>query len=274
LNEAYVTQDIEQKTIEHLVGRIHASNYLYFMADELDAEGTGYNKPLYITVKCKDCLIEKVLVDNGSALNVLPKYMLKEMSVYESHIKPSTMMARAYDGSPRQIIGTLEVELYVEPQMFLVAVQVMDIHPSYSMLLGRPWIHTAGAVTSPLHQCLKYIMNGMLVTIKAEETVSMVKNVAIPFIEVEDCKDENLHAFEIVNTEWVPESTVLRKPRISEVARMAAKCFLEVLRIPFQYDPITGIPKRINSIKMRCADQRFGLGYKPKKEDHCWAANR
>jgi hypothetical protein len=37
-------------------------------------------------------------------------------------------------------------------------------------------------------------MNGMLVTVKAEETISMVKNVAIPFIEMEDCKDENLHA--------------------------------------------------------------------------------
>jgi len=33
--------------------------------------------------------------------------MLKEI--------PSTMMVRAYDGSPRQIIGTLEIELYVRP---------------------------------------------------------------------------------------------------------------------------------------------------------------
>ena len=147
-----------------------------------------HNKPLYITVRCKDCLIGKVLIDNGSALNVLPKHILEEMPIDESHIKPSTMMARAYDGSPRPIIGTLEVELYVGPQMFLVTLQVMDIHPSYSMLLGRPWIHAAGAVASSLHQCLKYIMNGMLVTVKAEETVSMIKNVAVPFIEADDCK--------------------------------------------------------------------------------------
>ena len=33
LNEAYVPQDIEQRTMEHLVGRIHASNYLYFTED-------------------------------------------------------------------------------------------------------------------------------------------------------------------------------------------------------------------------------------------------
>ena len=107
----------------------------------------------------------------------------------------------------------------------MVTFQVMDIHPSYIMLLGRPWIHAARAVTSSLHQCLKYIMNGMLVTVKAEETISMIKNVVVPFIEAEDCKDEYSHAFEIVNTDWVPENTMLRMTRISEAARMPLNVF-------------------------------------------------
>jgi len=42
------------------------------------------------------------------------------------------------------------------------------------MLLGRPWIHAIGVVTSSLHQCLKYIVNGTLVIVKAEETLAMV----------------------------------------------------------------------------------------------------
>jgi hypothetical protein len=42
--------DINQETIEHLVGRIQASNYLYFTKDELDPDGIGHNKPLYITI--------------------------------------------------------------------------------------------------------------------------------------------------------------------------------------------------------------------------------
>ena len=37
LNEANVPQDIEQKAMKHLVGRIHAANYFYFTKDELDA---------------------------------------------------------------------------------------------------------------------------------------------------------------------------------------------------------------------------------------------
>jgi hypothetical protein len=261
LNEAYVPQDINQEAMEHLVGRIQALNYIYFIEDELGPDGTGHNKPLYITVQCKDILIEKVLVDNGSALNVLPRHMLKEMPIDESHMKPSTLIARAYDGSPRQIIGTLEVELYIGPQVFLITLKVMDIHSSYSILLRRPWIHAVGAVASSLHQCLKYIMNGMLITVKAEETVSMIKNVAIPFIEAEDCRDGNVHAFEIMNTEWVPEGAMLRKPRIPEAAKMVARCFLKN-RAPFQNNPKTG------PINLKSVDQRFGRGYKPKKDDY------
>ncbi|KAL3609378.1 hypothetical protein D5086_000398 [Populus alba] len=144
---------------------------------------------------------------------------------------------------------------------------MMDIHPSYNMLLGRPWIHSAGAVASSLHQYLKYIANGVLVTVKAGETISMVMNMAVPFIEAEDCRDVNLHAFEVVNTEWVPKNTVVRKPEILEATKMAAKSFLKH-KIPFQYDVEVGKPERINIIKLKAAQQRFGLGYKPNKEDY------
>ena len=138
----------------------------------------------------------------------------------------------------------------------------MDIHPSYSMLLGRPWIHAVGAVASSLHQCLKYIMNGMLVIVKAKKTVSMIKNVVVPFIKPDGCKDNNVHAFEIVNTDWVPENTVLRRPRILEAARMASLYFLDH-GIPLQYNLIVGIPEGVNPTRMKKANQRFGLGYKP-----------
>jgi hypothetical protein len=50
LYEAYMPQDINQKTMEHLVGKIQASNYMYFTKDELDLDGTQHNKQLYITV--------------------------------------------------------------------------------------------------------------------------------------------------------------------------------------------------------------------------------
>jgi len=124
------------------VGRIQATNYLYFIDDELDPEGVGHNKPLYITVKCKDCVIANVLIDNGYALNVLPRHVLDKMPIDASHMKPGTMTAKAYNRSPRPIIGNIDVELVIGPQPFQVTFQVMDIHPSYNILLGRPWIRS------------------------------------------------------------------------------------------------------------------------------------
>jgi hypothetical protein len=70
-------------------------------------------------------------------------------------------------------------------------------------------------------------MNEMLVIVKVEETVYMIRNVIVPFIESEDWKDKNIHAFEIMNVEWVHKNTVLRRLKISESARMAANCLLK-----------------------------------------------
>jgi hypothetical protein len=65
----------------------------------------------------------------------------------------------------------------------------------------------------------------------------------------------------------VPENTVVRKPEISEATKMIAKSLLKH-KIPFQYTIGIGKPKRVNIMTLKVADQRFRLGYKPKKEDY------
>jgi hypothetical protein len=107
-----------QRTIKHLVERIHMINYLYFTIDKLDVGGTSHNKPLYIIIRYKDCTIGKVLVDNGSTLNVLLKHMLDEMPVDSTHMLPNTMMDKAYDGSPKKVVGIVEKEFFINPQVF------------------------------------------------------------------------------------------------------------------------------------------------------------
>jgi len=113
LNEAYVPQNMTQRTKEHLVRRIHATNYLYFTKDKLDTRGIGHNKPLYINIRCKDCIVGKVSVDNGLPLNVLLKHMLNEMIVDSTHMLPQTMTIRVYNGSLKQVVITIEIELFI-----------------------------------------------------------------------------------------------------------------------------------------------------------------
>ena len=62
-------------TPEQLVGLVFSggnSPALSFSDKELPPEGANHNKPLYISVECRDKWIPVVLVDTGSAINVCP----------------------------------------------------------------------------------------------------------------------------------------------------------------------------------------------------------
>jgi hypothetical protein len=110
LNEAYMPQNMAQRTMKHLVRRIHVTNYLYFTKDKLDVGGTSHNKPMYINVRCKDCTIGK---DNGLTLNVLPNHVLNEMLVDSTYMLSSIMTTKVYIDSSRQVVGTIEIELFI-----------------------------------------------------------------------------------------------------------------------------------------------------------------
>lgn len=45
---------------------------IIFTTKDLSPEGGDHNKALYVTVKCIGSKVPKVLVDNGSSINVYP----------------------------------------------------------------------------------------------------------------------------------------------------------------------------------------------------------
>jgi hypothetical protein len=90
------------------------------------------------------------------------------------------------------------------------------------MLLGRPWIYATRVVVSPLHQRVNFIINGSLITM-IKETLSMIKNVVVSYVETKDNANRNLHVFKVVHVEWVLKNTMIRKPKISKASKIVAK---------------------------------------------------
>jgi hypothetical protein len=61
----------------------------------------------------------------------------------------------------------------------------------------------------------------------SEKAITIMKNMAVPYIKVENNTNGNLHAFEVVNVEWVPKNTIQNTLKFSEAAIMNAKCFVK-----------------------------------------------
>ncbi|RVW24994.1 hypothetical protein CK203_116560 [Vitis vinifera] len=88
--------------------------------------------------------------------NVCPLATAIALGYAPSDFGPSTQTVRAYDSTRREVMGTLEIELLIGPATFVAVFQVLRIPTSFNLLLGRPWIHRAGAIPSSLHQKVKF----------------------------------------------------------------------------------------------------------------------
>jgi hypothetical protein len=135
---------------------------------------------------CRDDAMSNVLVDTGSSLNVLPKTTLLKLSYQGPPMRQSGIVVKAFDGSRKTVIGEVDLLVKIGPSDFQITFQVMDIHPSYSCLLGRPWIHEAGAVTSTLHQKLKFVKNKKLVVVGGEKALLVSHLSSFSYIDPED----------------------------------------------------------------------------------------
>ena len=140
---------------------------IMFSDDDLPSKGSDHTRSLYISIGCSGRRVPSVLLDNGSALNVCHLAISIALGYASSNFGPSTQTVRAYDNTRREVMGTLEIEFLIGPATFVTVFQILRIPTSFNLLLGRPWIHRARAIPSSLHQKVKFIHEGQVVTVQS-----------------------------------------------------------------------------------------------------------
>ncbi|XP_052882696.1 uncharacterized protein LOC108458572 [Gossypium arboreum] len=194
LNETYVTEDISVNKLDCLISNISADNFISFSDNEIPPGGMGSTKALHITTRCKGYTLPGVLIDNGLALNVLPLSTLNRLPIDSSHMKTCQNIVRAFDGTERKVMGRIE----------------------------RPWSRSAGAVPSSLHQKLKLVKEGHLITINAEEDIIASVTSSAPYIENDEKEIEcSFQSLEFVNATFIIEWGRVPMPRISKATRIS-----------------------------------------------------
>lgn len=186
LEQAYVDHDVTIDQFDSIVANITACNNLSFSHEELPVEGKDHNMALHISMNCITDSLSSVLVDTGSSLNVMPKSTLSKLTFQGASMRSSRVIVKAFNGSRKTVIGEVDLPMTIGPHTFQITFQVMDIHASYSCLLGLPWIHEAMVVTSTLHQRLKFVRKGKLVTVYGEEALVVSHLSSFSFVDAED----------------------------------------------------------------------------------------
>ncbi|XP_017647940.1 uncharacterized protein LOC108488152 [Gossypium arboreum] len=263
LDETYIANDISVNKLDRLVSNISAGNYIFFNDDEIPPGGKGSTKPLHITMRCKGYTLPGVLIDNGSALNVLPLSTLNRLPVDNSHMKECQNIVKAFDGTERRVMGRIEVPLQIRPNTYEVDFLVKDIKPSYNCLLGKPWIHSVGAVHSSLHQKLKLVSDGRLITINTEEDIIATVSSNAPYLETDDkAIDCSFRSLEFVNATFITEGSKILTPKLSKTTRMSLQLMVEKGALPGR-GLGRHLQERVETPVLKDKKDRFGLGFKP-----------
>ncbi|XP_050918871.1 uncharacterized protein LOC127136337 [Lathyrus oleraceus] len=200
LAQAHVTHKTTIDQFDGIITNITACNNLSFSREDLPKDGQNHNRALHISMKFQEDTITRVLVDTCSSMNVLPKRTLAKLSYKGDEMRPSTLIVKAFDRSRRTAIGEVELPILIDPHVFKINFQVMEINPNYSCLLGRPWIHAVGAVTSTLRQKMKFVIDDKLVIVSGEEDLMVSHLSLFSYIEADkDALETYFQALEIAN---------------------------------------------------------------------------
>ncbi|XP_058780331.1 uncharacterized protein LOC131653979 [Vicia villosa] len=205
LSAAHVTKDITVNQFDGMVANLTAGACLSFSEHELPSQGKEHNKALHISIQCGKAHLSRVLIDTGSSLNVMPKATLDKIDLEGLVIRPSRLVVKAFDGSQSPVFGEVDLPVVIGPHTFCINFQVMEIEPAYTCLLGRPWIHAAGAVTSTLHQKVKFVDGNSIVTVSGEEDIFVSNLDSYRYIEAgEKALETSFQALEIATAVTLP----------------------------------------------------------------------
>lgn len=111
-------------------------------------------KPLLIRAKADEMAVNKVFVDEGVAVNLMPYTLFKKMGKADEDLRQHNMVLSNYKGKTSNIMRVVQIDLAVGTTTRSTIFMVIDSKANFNLLLGREWIHKIGVVPSTVHQRL------------------------------------------------------------------------------------------------------------------------
>ena len=100
------------------------------------------------------------MVDQGSAAEIMYPDLYKGLGLKHEDLATYSSPLVSFEG--KMVVPKGQIRLPVQAGEDVVEVDfiVVDAFSPYTAIIGRPWLHSLGAVSSTLHQKVKYPSGG------------------------------------------------------------------------------------------------------------------
>ena len=116
--------------------------------------------------------VKRVMVDQGSTVEIMYPNLYKGLSLRSEDLTPYSSPLVSFEG--KVIIPKGQIRLSVQASSETVEVDfiMVDAYSPYKEIVARPCLHTLGAVSSTLHQKIKYPSEGQIEEILGDQDMA------------------------------------------------------------------------------------------------------
>ena len=110
-----------------------------------------HDDALVVTLRICGYDVKKVMVDQGSAAEIMYPGLYKELGLKPENLTTYNSPLVSFKG--KMVVPKWQIRSPVQAGTNVVEVDfiVVDAFSPYTAIMGRPWLHTLGAVSSTLH---------------------------------------------------------------------------------------------------------------------------
>ena len=136
--EEFDPKDMEEyKPMCHFVTNNGSGDEQKYMFENPDDLMKNHLKPLFIQAKVYEIGINKVFVDGGAAVSLMPQSLLKRIGKTDKDLKLYNKILSNYEGKVGHSLGALQVSLTVSTVVRQSLFIVVPLKANFNLLLGR-----------------------------------------------------------------------------------------------------------------------------------------
>ena len=131
-----------------------------------------HDDALVITLRIGGYDVKRVMVDQGSATEIMYPDLYKGLNLRAEDLTPYSSPLVSFEG--KIIIPKGQIRLPVQTGSEVVEVDfiVVDAYSPYTAIVTTPWLYTLEAVSSTLHQKVKYPSDGQIKEILWDQSLA------------------------------------------------------------------------------------------------------
>ena len=110
-----------------------------------------HDDALIVTLRIGGYNVERVMIDQGSAVEIMYPDFYKGLGLKPENLTTYSSSLVSFKG--KMVVPKGQIRLPVQVGIDVVEVDfiVVDAFSPYTAIIGKPWLHTLGAVSSTLH---------------------------------------------------------------------------------------------------------------------------